>query len=269
MSTTRRITIMLALALVTPAVSHAGWLVYVGGGVQRTQGDWSVRGGQVVFHAPNGTLLAVRVEDVDVPASSFLSFQLQEGRRHTEASPLGARRESTWKGLAGFVPAGTPCTAAKVSRVLSAETLEVVVGDHTETVHAACLAAPQNQQRFSELAWFGRESASAVANLLRAGQTVCLADEQPAQRDPQGHRRLYIELPDGRDLTAEVIGRGLGVLRNGTCSRAARYQVLAQEAFTEQRGHWGAASLEASLAVLANGPIMGAGPPLVTAAGAG
>lgn len=269
MSMTRRITIMLALALAAPAVSHAGWLVYVGGGVQRTQGDWQVRGGQVLFHGPNGTLLSVRLEDIDVPASAFLSFQLQEGRRHNEASPLGARRQSTWKGLAGFVPAGTPCATARVSRVVSAETLEVTLGERTETVHAACLAAPQNQQRFSELAWFGRESASAVANLLRAGQTVCLAEEQPAQRDPQGHRRLYIELPDGRDLTAEVIGRGLGVPRNGPCSRAARYQALAQEALAEQRGHWGPASLEASLAVLSNGPIMGAGPPLATVAGAG
>ena len=261
--------------LAPAAPARADWLVYVGGGVQKTEGAWEVRGGQVLFHSPNGTLLAIRLENVDLPASEFLTWQLQEGRRRSEASALvQASRtyrggETVWPGLPGFVPQGTPCTPAKVGRVLSADTLELVAGERSETVHVACLAAPQVQQRFAELSWFGRQSADVLAGLAKAGQPVCLVEEQPAQKDAQGHRRLYVELPDGRDLTAEILGRGLGVLRNGPCSRVTQYKALADQAHAEERGHWGMASLNAALAVLASAPILGAGPPLNIAPGGG
>ena len=242
------------------------------------------RDNAVVFHASR-TLLSVRIENVDVPASQFLSWQLLENRRRTEPSPSGisgafrkppaevprqpAAKVAGWPGLPGFVAKDFPCVPARVERVVSAETLEVSAGGKRETVHAACLGAPQVQQRYPELAWFGRESTAGVSPLVRAGQNVCLAEEQPPLRDELGHRRLYIELANGRDLTAEVIGRGLGVLRSGTCSRIDRYRPIAKEAFLQERGHWGPASLDAALAVLSNGPILAAGPPIASMPGAG
>ncbi|MEO8503995.1 MAG: hypothetical protein ABI609_08875 [Acidobacteriota bacterium] len=286
----RRCLLGLVILFCSVRTARAGWLVYVGGGVQKTQGEWQVHDSQVVFHA-NGTLLSVRLEDVDVPASQFLSWQLLEDRRRTQAPAggamgavrqpapkeptlreTGARRpaaKSGWAGLPGFVGKDVACVSARVERVVSAETLEVSAGGKTETVHAACLGAPQVQQRYPELAWFGRASTTGVASLVRAGQTVCLAEEQPPLRDPLGHRRLYIELAGGRDLTAEVIGRGLGVLRSGVCSRAERYRPIAKEAFLAERGHWGPTSFDAALAVLSNGPILAAGPPIASMPGAG
>lgn len=257
-----------ALSFVAPV--RADWLVYVGGGAQLVQGPWQVRGTQVLFHASNGVLLAAKIEDVDLPASEFLSWQLAEGRRRTEASPaLGAQRGrgAGWPGLPGFVPKGTPCAAARVEQVLSADTLTVDVSGRSETIHAGCLAAPQIQHAFPVLAWFGQQAASVAASLVHPGDTVCLIEEQPPQRDALGHRRLFVELAHGRDLTAELIGRGLAVVRGGGCSRGPQYRKLAEEARADDRGHWGPTGTQAALAVLSSGPVLGAGPPVRTSAG--
>jgi len=268
MAPRRCLLLALGLALALSAAAAAEYLVYLGGGVQRIDGPWQVRGAQVLFHSTNGNLLSVKIEDVDLPASEFLSWQLQDGRRRTEPSPLlGAQRgRRDWPGIPGFVPQGTPCSAARVVQVVSAETLSVTVDGRSETIHAACLSAPQTQHAFPVLAYFGKEAASAVASLLHPGDGVCLVEEQPPQRDTLGHRRLYVELAEGPDLTAEVIGRGLGLVRTGPCGRLARYQALAEQARAEERGHWGPAGTSAALAVLASGPVLNAGPPLRTAA---
>ncbi len=257
-------------ALALPGAARAEWLVYLGGGAQLIQGPWQVRGAQVVFHSTNGTLLSARLDDVDLPASEFLSWELAEGRRRNEASPLVQAqrgRHDGWPGLPGFVPKGTPCVAARVAEVVAAETLVVTVNGASETVHAACLAAPQSQHAFPVLAWFGQQSRAATASLVHPGDSVCLVEEQPPLRDGLGHRRVYIELADGRDLTAEVIGRGLGLPREAGCSRAARYRALAAEARSDERGHWGPSGTTAALAVLHSAPVLGAGPPLRPGAG--
>src|SRR5512135_1350420 len=123
MSLRIRLLLALCLALGLPAAAAAEYLVYLGGGVQRIDGPWQVRDAQVLFHSTNGNLLSVKLEDVDLPASEFLSWQLQDGRRRTEPSPLlGAQRgRRGWPGIPGFVPKDTPCIAARVAQVVSAE----------------------------------------------------------------------------------------------------------------------------------------------------
>lgn len=257
----RNVALLAVLSGLAGAPAFGGWLVYVGGGVQETKGPWQVKGRQVVFQAPNGNLQSIRVDAVDLAASAFLSWALEPGRRRSEAPLLGGARLPTWKGLPGAVPRGTPCTPARVERVISPETLEVSVGGKRETVHAACLSAPQVQQRFPELSWFGREATSRLSTLLRAGQDVCLVEERPPLRDGLGHRRVLVELAEGRDLTAEAIGRGLGVPSLAPCARGEGYRGLAEQARREERGLWGQDTLDASLAVMANASLLRAGPP--------
>jgi endonuclease YncB( thermonuclease family) len=257
-----RLAVPLAAFLVLAPAARADWLVYIGGGVQETKGPWEVRGRMIVFHAPNGNLQSIRADGVDLPASQFLSWALSESRRRSEQPLFGGRLAGAlWRGQPGAIPQGTPCASARVERVLSPETLEVTLGAKRETVHPTGLSAPQVQQRFPQLSWFGHEAAVRIGDVVRAGQSVCLIEEAPPLRDPLGHRRVTIALADGRDLAAEAIGRGLAVPSLTASPRATRYRALADEARANERGLWGQETLEPALAVMGNAGILGAGPP--------
>ena len=251
--------LLLLLAGATPA--RADWLVFIGGGVQETKGPFEVRGRVVVFHAPGGGLQSVRADQIDLPASQFMSWALSESRRRSEQPLLGHLAGALWRGQPGAIPKGTPCVSARVERVVSPETLEITIGGRRETIHAAGLSAPQVQQRFPQLSWFGREATARIGDLVRGGQNVCLIEEQPPLRDPQGHRRVVVELGDGRDLAVEAIGRGLAVPSITPSPRAARYRALAEEARANERGLWGQETLEPALAVMGNSGILSAPPP--------
>lgn len=254
----------LAAVLAVAAPVHADWLVYIGGGVQETKGPFEVRGRQIVFHVRNGNLQSVRADQVDLPASLFLSFALSESRRRSEQPLFGGRLAGAlWRDQPGAIPAGARCATARVERVVSPETLEVTLGGKRETIHTAGLSAPQVQQRFPQLSWFGREAAARIGDLVRPGQSVCLIEEQPPLRDPLGHRRVLVGLTEGRDLAVEAIGRGLAVPSLTPSPRAPRYRALAEEARANERGLWGQDTLEPALAVMGNSGILSAAPPLL------
>jgi hypothetical protein len=63
----------LAAALGAAAPAAADWLQMKDGSRVETRGAWEVRGGQVVFTLPNGTLASTRTADVDLGASRELT----------------------------------------------------------------------------------------------------------------------------------------------------------------------------------------------------
>jgi endonuclease YncB( thermonuclease family) len=259
----------LALAVLAPVGAAADWIVFVNGGLQETDGPWRVRGNQVLFHSRQGTLLTVRAEDVDLPSSAFISWQIGDLRSGRRAPPPPGASGPPGRGAAEPKAAPAPCAQARVVRVVAAETLEVAVGGRTEAVHAACLDAPETKHKFPQLAWYGSSTYGAVGGLVRAGDVVCLGEDSPPQRDKLGHRVVYVTLKDGRDLSAEVITRGLGLLHRFSCGRGAAYQALESGARLAEQGHWGPAANEVAMFIVAQGAAFGGGPPPAIAAGGG
>ena len=211
-----------------------------------------MRGRQVRFHNPNGTLLSARAEDVDLAASAFLSWQVGLRRSPGVSTPAAP-------------PASDPaaCVPARVVRVASAETLELESGTPRtrETVHLACVDAPETQHKFAELVWLGRQAAGAVESLAGAGATVCVSEDSPPLRDRSGHRVVYLRLGDGRDLGAELVRAGLGLARPAPCSRGAAYRDFERRSREAESGHWGPAGNQSMVAVVtkamaAGGPAM-------------
>jgi endonuclease YncB( thermonuclease family) len=188
---------------------------------------------------------------VDLAASAFLSWQVGLRRTPAAAAPAVPLAPD---------PAAA-CLPARVVRVASAETLELLSGDGParETVHLACLDAPETRHKFEELVWLGQQAAAAVEGLAGAGSAVCVGEDSPALRDRQGHRVVYLRLPDGRDLGAEVIRAGLGLARPGPCARGSAYRDLERRAREADRGLWGPAGNPPLVAVVAKG--MAAGGP--------
>jgi len=249
----------LLLVALAPRAAVADWLVYQRGGVQETRGAWQVAGGQVRFHSPTGTLMAVRTDEVDLAASAFLSWQVGD-RRAIGATrpPAGAELGTPAPDRPAAAPA--PCAPARVVAVVSAETLEVERDGRREVVHVAGVDAPEPGHAVPELAWFGRQALDAVDLLVRLGATVCLGEETPPLVDRAGHRVVHVGLAGGADLGEELLGRGLALARSGGGSRRARYEGLERYALAHEVGSWGAAGYDLSAAIVAHASELGGAP---------
>jgi hypothetical protein len=82
------------LVAVSAAASPAAadWLQMRDGSRIQTKGAWQVRGAQIAFTLPNGTLAAVRAADVDLEASERLTAEARAPKPAPAATPT-ARRE--------------------------------------------------------------------------------------------------------------------------------------------------------------------------------
>ena len=232
---------VLCVGLSAGAVQADEWLVYIGGGIEAIEGNWREDRGQVIFTQLGGTLVSIPYEELDLAASTFITWQLN-GRRRLPPRPDLAELEVDTEGVEA-----AECVEARVLGLRGGETLEVLVGDQRETIHAACLDAPETEHRFPELGWFGRATVSAIQLEMKPGATVCLTEHWPPHRDSSGHRIVFLTLDDGRDYTGKVIASGLGLLRSELCNRAAEYRELEDRAIAEQRGLWGAMSSRAAI----------------------
>lgn len=255
-----RISLRVALLvwLTVSSVSQPGfadeWLVYIGGGIEAIEGGWEERQGRVLFTMRGGTLVSVPFQDVDLPTSAFITWQLGGRRVVPPRANLPADASES-----GTDP-GSDCIGARVLSLTSGETLEVEVGGEQETIHLACLDAPETQHQFAELAWFGRATLSAVQMAVKPGAEICLQELTPPVRDKADHRIVHVTLANGNDYSEAVIYDGLGLLRPGPCDRAARLRRLEDRAIAEQRGLWGAMSQKAAFKAAMSGPAVSAGP---------
>ena len=231
-----------SLAVAGPAWAD-DWLVYLGGGLEEIDGGWDQRRGQVVFRRAGGTLTSIPYSEVDLAASAFITWQLNGRSEVPPRSPLPER--------AGEVPSGDkePCLKAVVGALAGSETLEVTVNGDRETVHVACLDAPEVGYDLASLGFFGRATLSTLRAKVKNGDEVCLTEHSPPRLDAEGHRIVYVSLDGDFDYTAGVILAGLGLLRIGDCSRAAEYRRLEDRAIAEGRGLWGRSGSRAAFSV--------------------
>ena len=246
--------IALAITLMNGPGFGDEWLVYIGGGVEAVEGGWKERQGRVLFTMRGGTLVSVPFEDVDLPTSAFITWQLG-GRR--QAPPRAAVADAVHESDADSTPA---CIDGRLLAVNSGETLEVSIGGERETIHLACLDTPETQHQFAELAWFGRATLSAVQLAVKPGAEICVTELTPPLRDKAGHRIVHVSLADGRDYAEAVIFDGLGLLRPRLCRRASYLRQLEDRAIAEQRGLWGPMSQRAAFEAALSGPAVSAGP---------
>ncbi|KAB2962235.1 MAG: hypothetical protein F9K16_09660, partial [Thermoanaerobaculia bacterium] len=74
-----RSSLLAAAALVAAAgPAAADWLVMKDGSRLETRGAWKVDGRRVVFNLPNGTLSAIRADEIDLDASAAATARAVE-----------------------------------------------------------------------------------------------------------------------------------------------------------------------------------------------
>jgi endonuclease YncB( thermonuclease family) len=225
--------------------------------MQEIRGVIEVRGKQVLFHSPAGVLLSARLEDVDVPSSAFLTWQVGDGR----ALPAGPPAKLVVPGQSAPPKAtAPPCVPAKVDSIVNAETLKIEVGGRLEGVHLACVDGPDLKHKFPDLDWYGRVAHAAVESLAPAGSAICVSEDSPPRRDVEGHRIVYVRTRSGADLGAQVIERGLGVVRTEPCARLETYRIAERKARLAGSGNWGTEANAPSLAIAFNAMALTGGP---------
>lgn len=85
---TAAITVVMAAAFAAGA-ARADWLVTRDGARIETKGSWKVDGRRVLFTMPNGTLSALRTDEVDLDQSALVTTQAKEA----PAMPVPAAKE--------------------------------------------------------------------------------------------------------------------------------------------------------------------------------
>jgi len=82
-------TALLAAGSIALAIAPAGadWLVMKDGSTLETKGPWKVDGRRVVFTQPNGTLSAIRAEEVDLDGSAAETARVVEAATKPPAPP--------------------------------------------------------------------------------------------------------------------------------------------------------------------------------------
>jgi endonuclease YncB( thermonuclease family) len=243
---------LLLFLAISSAASSDQWLIYLGEGMTSIEGGWTEKRGQILFTSRGGVLVSVPAHDVDLPASSFITWQLDGRLRTPPRASLPEPYEKT--------EVEAPCKAAKLLRLVNSETMEVTSASGSEVVHLACFDAPDAQHRLAELAWFGRAAFSAMEIEVGPGSEVCVTEHSPARRDREGHRIVHVTLPDGRDYAEVAIANGFGMLRPGSCDRASRYRGIEDRAIAGQRGLWGARAERAALAAVGHSIAVDTGP---------
>lgn len=87
-----RISLLAAAALVAAGgPAAADWLVMKDGSRLETRGVWKVDGRRVVFTLPNGTLSAIRTDEIDLDASAAATAQAVEAAQAAAAPPPAPR----------------------------------------------------------------------------------------------------------------------------------------------------------------------------------
>lgn len=95
---------ILAAALLAAGPSGADWLRTRDGAMLETKGPWSVRGSQVIFTAPNGTLSSLRVAEVDLDASAVATLEARNPQPPVVVEPPEAVVAITMKDVRRAAP---------------------------------------------------------------------------------------------------------------------------------------------------------------------
>lgn len=79
---------LLVAAALAAAPAAADWLVMKDGGRIETKGPWKVEGRRILFTQPNGTLSALRADEVDLDQSAAVTAsEAEAARRAAEPAP--------------------------------------------------------------------------------------------------------------------------------------------------------------------------------------
>ena len=100
---------------------------------------------------------------------------------------------------------------ATVVRVVDADTIDVNLdyGDYLRQIRRLRVAGVDAPERYTEL---GKVAALYVSSLLPVGAEIVVTTSKP---DKYGRQLATVQLPDGRDLAADLLGRTYAVAYSG------------------------------------------------------
>ena len=89
----RPVVLAAAALAVLAGAARADWLVTTDGARLETKGPWKVEGRRIVFTLPNGTLSAMRADEIDLDQSALVTQQEAESARRAAEPKVEPKRE--------------------------------------------------------------------------------------------------------------------------------------------------------------------------------
>ncbi len=126
-------------------------------------------------------------------------------------------------------------TQGRVSRVVDGDTVRLSDG---VKVRFLGVDTPETKHPRKPRQWYGKEASRFTKELL-TGRKIILETEGKRIKDRYGRMLAYIKLPDGTDVTAELVRQGYAqVYRKKRCGRQDELLALEEEARKAKRGMW-------------------------------
>lgn len=132
--------------------------------------------------------------------------------------------------------------------ITDGDTIKVWVGDTKETIRLLGVDTPESKKPHTAVACYAKEATSKMQSLVQSKQVYLVADPTQADRDRYGRLVRYVVLPDGTDVSEQLIAGGFG--REYTYAAAYAKQGAFRAAQTQaqaaKRGLWGACTYAAA-----------------------
>lgn len=133
-------------------------------------------------------------------------------------------------------------TAVKVIKVIDGDTVQVKMGDKTETIRLIGMNAPESVDPKKTVQCFAKEASAKAKELLMDKEILLEADETQGDIDVYKRELRYVFLPDGTNFSKVMIANGFA--REYTYrSKKYKYQTEFKQAQIEAKlaksGLWG------------------------------
>lgn len=157
-----------------------------------------------------------------------------------------ATQSSTDAGAAGA--AATAGALHQVAGIVDGDTIKVWIGGTRVGVRLLGIDTPETVKPGYAQGCFGKQASSKMQSLVQSKQVHLVPDATQGDKDRYGRLLRYVVLPDGRDVSQQLIAGGFG--REYTYAAAyakqGTFRAAQSSAQATRAGLWGACSYESA-----------------------
>ncbi|WP_460467823.1 thermonuclease family protein [Calidifontibacter terrae] len=196
-------------------------------GQSSTTQSSTTRGGQASDSKPSTTTTGAEPQQTDNTAND------------------AAAQPSSWSVASSAASSGT---LYRVAGITDGDTIKVWIGSTKETIRLLGVDTPESKKPQTAVACYAQQATSKMQSLVQSKNVRLVADTTQADRDKYGRLIRYVVLPDGRDVSQELIAGGFGreYTYDAAYAKQGTFRSAQSQAQSAKRGLWGSCSYAAA-----------------------
>ncbi len=150
----------------------------------------------------------------------------------------------TWIVALALIAHPLAAERGRIVGIIDADTFRVDIGGRKEIVRLAGIDAPDPERPLKVAEFYGQEALLFAAELVKGSPVVELVVDPKAPDSDRGILVRNARLPDGKDLTLELLRGGYAAV-SGNSYRFEELRQIERQAKREKRGMWDHGNFEA------------------------